>query len=124
MTTFVRVETATFSVQPMLPKVRVLSPEEPGQPSPQPAARTATKSASTKASGFLPNSVNPNLLRALGDPRAEARGRSSDHELAKARRSFVYAEVLGPLCFLGGVDRRLHDVLVVLEPGLGALDRV
>src|SRR5215210_9409985 len=106
MTTFVRVETATFSVQPMLPKVRVLSPEEPGQPSPQPAARTATKSASTKASGFLPNSVNPNLLRALGNPT----GCSSWSELrprAAARRSFVYAEVLGPLGFLGGVDRGL-----------------
>src|SRR5215210_1947168 len=58
MTTCVRVETAMFSFHPMLPRVRVLPPEELAPPPPQPAkTRAATTTASTSVNSLLPTFI-------------------------------------------------------------------
>src|SRR5215210_1407109 len=58
MTTCVRVETAMFSFHPMLPRVRVLPPEELAPPPPQPASTSAaTATARTSVKSLLPTFI-------------------------------------------------------------------
>src|SRR5918994_4021609 len=118
----------------MFPRVRVppeVDEAPPPPPPPQPAnTKVTTTSADISASNHLLTFINlpssANNSRGSSSGRTAIRGRSekvrSGRELVEIPRP--KAEVFRLLFLFRGVDRGLNHVLVLLEPRLGALDRV
>src|SRR5829696_9610975 len=116
----------------MFPRVRV-PPEvdEAPPPPPQPTnTRITTTSADISASDLLLTFINlpssTNNSRGSISGRTAIRGRSAFFAPAANRCSKVPRLMAGDsrlLFLLRGVDRGLHYVLVVLEPGLDACGR-